>query len=157
MPTPDIETFMAEWGVNLAQWGVDADAERGGLVPRSQGSPARTVYLLQRKTTKHGKDLGKTTGWIHRASLKHRGVEFLGGVSYTRFDEDGLHIEVDGEPRILEVDHVVVCAGQVSEVALAEPLRAAGLEVHVVGGAALAAELDAKRAIRQGTEVALTL
>lgn len=154
---PDIESFMAEWGVDLAQWGVSDDAERGGLTPRRQGSPARQVYLLQRKTTKHGKGLGKTTGWIHRASLKHRGVEFLGGVSYSHIDEDGLHIEVDGEPRLLDVDHVVVCAGQVSEVALAEPLRAAGLEVHVVGGAALAAELDAKRAIRQGTEVALQL
>ena len=148
---------MGEWGVDLEQWGKAADAARGGLRPRTQANPARQVTLLQRKTTKHGANLGKTTGWIHRASLKHRGVEFLGGVSYDRVDDAGLHIRVDDETRVLEVDHVVVCAGQVKEDGLADPLRAAGFEVHVIGGAALASELDAKRAIRDGAEVAAKL
>ncbi len=154
---PEIAEFMAEWGVNREGWGVDAEAPRGGLVPPTQPNPARTVFLLQRRKTRHGKDLGKTTGWIHRASLKKRGVEFLGGVEYQKVDDDGLHITVDGEPRVLAVDHVVVCAGQVSEDGLAEPLRALGLKVHIIGGAAEASELDAKRAIRQGAEVAAAL
>ena len=154
---PDIGTFMAEWGVDVDGWGADEGAARGGLRERSQAHPARQIHLLQRKKTKHGANLGKTTGWIHRASLKHRGVEFVGGVSYVRVDDAGLHIEVDGEPRVLEVDHVVVCAGQVSEDGLAGPLREAGFTVHVVGGADEATELDAKRAIRQGAEVAASL
>jgi len=154
---PEIDSFMAEWGVDRARWGDDDAAPRGGLTPRTQPNPARKVTLLQRKQTKHGKHLGKTTGWIHRASLKHRGVEFVGGVSYDRIDDDGLHLTVDGAPRTLDVDHVVICAGQVSEDGLAEPLRAKGFDVHVIGGAALAAELDAKRAIRQGAEVAAAL
>ena len=154
---PEIDDFMAEWGVDRARWGDDDDAPRGGLAPRTQPNPARKVTLLQRKKTKHGKHLGKTTGWIHRASLKHRGVEFVGGVSYDRIDDDGLHLTVDGVPRTLDVDHVVICAGQVSEDGLAEPLRAQGFDVHVIGGAALASELDAKRAIRQGAEVAAAL
>ena len=154
---PDLATFMGEWGVDLEQWGKDEDAARGGLRPRTQANPARQVTLLQRKTTKHGANLGKTTGWIHRASLKHRGVEFLGGVSYERVDDAGLHIKVGDEARVLEVDHVVVCAGQVKEDGLAAPLREAGFDVHVIGGAALASELDAKRAIRDGAEVAARL
>jgi 2,4-dienoyl-CoA reductase (NADPH2) len=154
---PDITTFMAEWGVDKDGWGTDDGAARGGLRERAQASPARQVHLLQRKKTKHGAGLGKTTGWIHRASLKHRGVNFLGGVKYVKVDDAGLHIEVDGEPQVLAVDNVVVCAGQVSEDGLAAPLRDAGFTVHVVGGADEAAELDAKRAIRQGAEVAAAL
>ena len=119
---PDLATFMGEWGVDLEQWGKDEDAARGELRPRTQANPARQVTLLQRKTTKHGANLGKTTGWIRRASLKHRGVEFLGGVSYERVDDAGLHIKVGDEARVLEVDHVVVCAGQVKEDGLAAPL-----------------------------------
>jgi len=154
---PDVATFMAEWGVDLEGWGVDEGAARGGLTERAQASPARQIHLLQRKKTKHGKTLGKTTGWIHRASLKHRGVKFVGGVTYVKVDDAGLHIEVDGDPQVLKVDNIVVCAGQVSEDGLAAPLREAGFTVHVVGGAAEAGELDAKRAIRQGAEVAAAL
>lgn len=154
---PDVATFMAEWGVDLDGWGKDDAAARGGLKERSQASPARQIHLLQRRKTKHGKTLGKTTGWIHRASLKHRGVKFVGGVKYIRVDDAGLHIEIDGEEQVLPVDNIVVCAGQVSEDGLAGPLREAGFTVHVVGGAAEAGELDAKRAIRQGAEVAASL
>ncbi|MEC8424815.1 MAG: FAD-dependent oxidoreductase, partial [Myxococcota bacterium] len=154
---PDVATFMAEWGVDLDGWGKVDTAARGGLKERSQASPARRIHLLQRRKTKHGKTLGKTTGWIHRASLKHRGVKFVGGVKYIRVDDAGLHIEVDGEQQVLSVDNIVVCAGQVSEDGLAGPLREAGFTVHVVGGAAEAGELDAKRAIRQGAEVAASL
>jgi 2,4-dienoyl-CoA reductase (NADPH2) len=154
---PDIEAFMAEWGVDKARWGVDADVTPGGLKERTEQTSARTVFVLQRRTTKPGKDLGKTTGWIHRKSLQHRNVEFIGGVKYVRVDDLGLHIEVEGTPRVLAVDNVVVCAGQVSEDGLAGPLREAGLTVHVVGGADEASELDAKRAIKQGAEVAAAL
>ncbi len=154
---PEIESFMAEWGVNHAAWGVDPEAERGGLAEGAHPQSGRTLYLCQRKHRKHGQSLGKTTGWIHRASLKHRGVQMLGGVSYRRIDDLGLHIEQDGERRVLEVDHVVVCAGQVEVAGLASDLTGSGIEVHVIGGASLAAELDAKRAIRQGAEVAAAL
>ena len=154
---PDLEEFMAEWGVNLGEWGVDADAPRGGLLDAHDTPASRTLYLCQRKARKHGQSLGKTTGWIHRASLKKRGVQMLGGVTYNRIDDAGLHIEQDGDRFVLEVDHVVVCAGQVEVAGLAGDLQGSGLEVHVIGGAALAAELDAKRAIRQGAEVATRL
>jgi 2,4-dienoyl-CoA reductase (NADPH2) len=159
---PEIAPFMAEWGVDVAHWGRPSTeggdaALRGGL--REEDTPVshRQIFLLQRKASKHGKHLGKTTGWIHRATLKKRGVEFIGGVKYVQLDDHGLHIEVGGTPRVLKVDHVVVCAGQVSEDGLAAPLKAAGFAVHVIGGAAEASELDAKRAIRQGAEVALKL
>jgi 2,4-dienoyl-CoA reductase (NADPH2) len=110
--------------------------------------------LLQRKPGKPGKTLGKTTGWIHRLSLKKRGVHMLGNVSYELIDDRGLHIRIDGEPRLLEVDHVVVCAGQVSNRELADALKERGLDCHVIGGAERAAELDAKYAIREGSELA---
>ncbi|MBO84014.1 MAG: NADPH-dependent 2,4-dienoyl-CoA reductase, partial [Deltaproteobacteria bacterium] len=109
---PDIAEFMAEWGVNHGDWGLKEDAPRGGLVEAQNTSSERTVYLCQRKLQKHGRSLGKTTGWIHRASLKKRGVHMLGGVTYRGVDDAGLHIEQDGERLVLEVDHVVVCAGQ---------------------------------------------
>ena len=134
---------MAEWGVNLGEWGVDADAPRGGLLEAQDTPASRTLYLCQRKARKHGQSLGKTTGWIHRASLKKRGVQMLGGVTYRRIDDAGLHVEQDGDRFVLEVDHVVVCAGQVEVAGLAGDLQGSGLEVHVIGGAALAAELDA--------------
>ncbi len=148
---PDLEQFLAEWG-------IDGEHQSpGGLIAPRQPSAERHVFLLQRKKGKLGGGLGKTTGWIHRATLKQRGVEMLGEVAYVRIDDQGLHITVRGEPRVLEVDHVVVCAGQVSHAPLHEPLKAQGVSVHLIGGAALAAELDAKRAIRQGTELALSL
>jgi len=155
-PDPDdprAENFFQQWGVDMSierRGGVD------GLEPRFE-KPAREVHLLQRKTTKHGKGLGKTTGWIHRKSLKEFGVNMLGGVSYESIDDDGLHIRIDDEPRVLEVDNIVICAGQLSRTELVEPLEEAGLNVHVVGGAHIAAELDAKRAIAEGTRLAAEL
>lgn len=150
---PSAEDFFEQWGVDMSirrRGGVE------GLQPRFE-KPAREVHLLQRKTTKHGKGLGKTTGWIHRKSLKEFGVNMLGGVSYESIDDEGLHIRVDDEPRVLKVDNIVICAGQVSRTELVEPLEAAGMNVHVVGGAHIAAELDAKRAIAEGTRVAAVL
>ncbi len=144
----------------LAQWGIDPDYGRPGGLSASgpvRHSPSRTVYLLQRSTTKMGKDLGKTTGWIHRATLKMGGVTMLGGVEYRKIDDKGLHVAVHGEQQVLEVDHVVVCAGQVSFRELEDPLTAAGVDVHVIGGADVAAELDAKRAIDQGARLAAAL
>ena len=112
---------------------------------------------MQRSAGKPGKTLGKTTGWIHRLSLRHRGVHMMGGVSYESIDDQGLHISVDGEKQCLEVDHIVVCAGQVSNRDLAETLEGRGLSVHIIGGAQKAAELDAKYAIREGSELAARL
>jgi len=154
---PELEAFMAEWGVNRPEWGLDPEADRGGLTEATDHPAARTIYLCQRKAKKHGMSLGKTTGWIHRASLKKRGVQMLGGVSYRRIDDAGLHIEHDGERWVLEVDSIVVCAGQVEETAIVGDLKGSGLDVHVVGGADVAAELDAKRAMRQGAKVALAI
>jgi 2,4-dienoyl-CoA reductase (NADPH2) len=153
---PDVAAFMGEWGVDHAGWGRTS-AGRGGLATPVQPGKARTIYLLQRSPRKHGEKLGKTTGWIHRTTLKQRGVEMIGGVTYVRVDDAGLHVEVGGKPQVLVVDNVVICAGQVSNDALAAPLRAAGRVVHVIGGADEAAELDAKRAIAQGATVAAGL
>ena len=144
----------------LAQWGIDPQAEVvGGLVgsPTSRLPSAREVWLLQRKEGSPGKGLGKTTGWIHRAVLKRRGVQAWGGVEYLKIDDAGLHLRARGSEQVLEVDHVVVCAGQEPLRELEAPLRAIGKPVHIIGGAALAAELDAKRAIREGTELAARL
>ncbi|MGW4346033.1 FAD-dependent oxidoreductase [Streptomyces sp. NPDC004690] len=139
-------------------WGVDMDYRaRGGLAEPERPAPPRTVHLLQRKTTKVGAGLGKTTGWIHRTELKHRGVTMVPGVSYDRIDDSGLHITVDGASRVLEVDTVVLCTGQEPRRDLYEELVAAGRSVHLIGGADVAAELDAKRAIKQGTELAAAL
>ena len=118
------------------------------------------MYLLQRTKGPQGKGLGKTSGWVHRASLKAKGVQQLSGVNYERIDDDGLHITFGSDrssPRVLAVDNVVICAGQESVCDLADALRAKGIEPHVIGGAAVAAELDAKRAIKQGTELAARL
>jgi len=118
---------------------------------------AREIWLLQRKSSKPGKGLGKTTGWVHRLSLNQRGVKMLAGVSYKRIDEYGLHIEHDGKEKLLEVDNVIICAGQAPCRDLQEPLSAAGVKVHLIGGADVAAELDAKRAIKQGSELAAVI
>jgi 2,4-dienoyl-CoA reductase (NADPH2) len=170
-PALDREAWLAEWGVadpELARGGVEGVHRRGAPSPRQ-------VYLLQRKTSKPGAGLGKTSGWVHRATLKHKQVELITGVSYSRIDDGGLHLSVGGQARLLDVDNVVVCAGQ-------EPLRELAAEmsgmsrdgnwprrpgqverqsrripVHLVGGADVAAELDAKRAIEQATRLALLL
>ncbi|MYX17914.1 FAD-dependent oxidoreductase [Streptomyces sp. SID8374] len=147
----DADTFFRQWGVDTAY------QERGGLRAPERPKTPRTVHLIQRKTTKVGAGLGKTTGWIHRTELRHRGVEMIAGASYDLIDDEGLHLTVDGERRVLEVDTVVLCAGQEPRRELYEELRAAGGPVHLIGGADVAAELDAKRAIRQGTELAAAL
>jgi 2,4-dienoyl-CoA reductase (NADPH2) len=132
---------------------------RGGVkgVEAEPEPLAREIWLLQRKATKPGKGLGKTTGWVHRLSLRQRGVRMLAGVQYRRIDDEGLHIHHDGTDKLLTVDNVVVCAGQLPRRDLEEPLRSAGVEVHLIGGADVAKELDAKRAIRQGSELAAVL
>ncbi len=147
----DRDIFMAEWGID------PACAERGGLTEPQHPQSARKIWLLQRSASKPGAGLGKTTGWIHRLSLRHRGVEMLGAVSYERIDDAGLHITMAGVERVLAVDNVVVCAGQLSQRTLFAPLRASGLEVHLIGGAQQATELDAKRAIAEGARLAATL
>jgi 2,4-dienoyl-CoA reductase (NADPH2) len=139
-------------------WGVDCDyASRGGLATAVPHPATREVWLMQRKATRVGAGLARTTGWIHRRGLKRHGVQMLAGVEYRRIDASGIEIAVDGKVRHLAVDTVVVCAGQEPQVELLAPLAAAGLEVHAIGGAALAAELDAERAIREGTELGLSL
>ncbi|MDD9380160.1 NADPH-dependent 2,4-dienoyl-CoA reductase [Streptomyces sp. ZAF1911] len=147
----DPEVYFRHWGVDTAYTGP------GGLTAPERPAPPRQVHLLQRKTTKVGAGLGTTTGWIHRAELKHRGVVSVAGAAYDRIDGEGLHITVDGEQRLVPADTVVLCTGQEPRRDLYEALRAAGIEAHLIGGADVAAELDAKRAIRQGTELAATL
>ena len=143
--------FYAEWGIDTAY------RRRGGLCPPERPPATRRITLLQRKRTKIGDGLGKTTGWIHRASLKHRGAEMIAGVTYRRIDDAGLHVEIDGRAALLEVDHVIVCAGQEPLRELEPALRAAGCAIHRIGGADVAVELDAKRAIRQGVELAAAI
>jgi 2,4-dienoyl-CoA reductase (NADPH2) len=147
-PTP--EEFSRNWGIDMSLQARGGVAE---IKPDPTPSP-REIYLMQRKPTALGKNLGKTTGWAHRLELRHRGVHMMPGVNYRRIDDAGLHIEVAGQSSLLVVDHVVICAGQESRRELQQPLLDAGLEVHLIGGADFAAELDAKRAILQGTELA---
>lgn len=142
----------------LAEWGVDINVQSaGGLTAPLPPTPTREVYLLQRKASKVGGKLGKTTGWIHRTALKRQGVTMLNSVEYLKVDDQGLHINQDGKNQVLAVDHVIVCAGQEPNRALADELQEHGITAHVIGGADVATELDAKRAIKQGTEVALSL
>ena len=151
--TLDREAWLREWGVGnpaVARGGV------AGVKPQPT-PPAREVFLLQRKAGKPGAGLGKTTGWIHRTALKMKRVEMIGDVQYRHIDDAGLHISVGDVPRTLEVDTVVLCTGQEPLRALAAPLQQAGITVHLIGGADVAAELDAKRAIRQATELAARL
>jgi 2,4-dienoyl-CoA reductase (NADPH2) len=155
-PTEELATWQVEWGV------CDPAEHRSGLCPDGPrpAPPARQVTLLQRKAERPGKRLGKTTGWIHRLSLRMKAVEMVTGVNYERIDADGLHVsfgEGRENPRLIEADTVVLCAGQLSDRSLADSLAAAGRRVHVIGGADVAAELDAKRAIDQGTRLAATL
>ncbi|WP_180008835.1 NADPH-dependent 2,4-dienoyl-CoA reductase [Acinetobacter sp. YH12238] len=137
------------------EWGIDTNyAHVGGLKAAKVEESPREIYLLQRKASSVGAGLGKTTGWIHRTGLKNRDVKMIAGVSYDLIDDQGLHITVNGQSTVLEVDHVVICAGQESYTAMYEQLQAAGKNVHLIGGAKEAGELDAKRAIRQGAELA---
>ena len=141
-----------------AEWGIDTQYEHvGGLKQPKVEDSEREIYLLQRKAAAVGAGLGKTTGWIHRTGLKNRQVKMLAGVQYDKVDDQGLHITVDGKLSVLEVDHVVICAGQESFTAMYEQLKEDGKNVHLIGGAKEAGELDAKRAIRQGAELAATL
>lgn len=164
----DVAEFLVEDGPSPAEdpalwrreWGVTDPAEaRGGLAPEGPrpAPPARQVTLLQRKAEKPGKRLGKTTGWIHRATLNAKNVRMLGGVSYERITDQGLWITRDGQQELIEADTVVLCAGQQPARGLADALAAAGIAAHVIGGADVAAELDAKRAIEQGARLAATL
>jgi 2,4-dienoyl-CoA reductase (NADPH2) len=155
-PTLNLDAWRAEWGVG------DPSVTPGGLAPDGPlpHAPAREVVLLQRKAKALGKSLGKTTGWIHRAALKMKGVEMMGGVNYERIDDAGLHVsfgEARENPTVIACDNVILCAGQVSDRSLADALAARGVTAHVIGGADLAAELDAKRAIDQGTRLAAAL
>jgi 2,4-dienoyl-CoA reductase (NADPH2) len=142
-----------------AEWGVDLDVRApGGLVKPAPVAPVRDIWLLQRKSTRPGAGLGKTSGWVHRASLARHGVTMLAGVSYQRIDDAGLHITVGGQAQMLDVDNVIICAGQDSLAELMPPQGTrGGPRFHKIGGAALAAELDAKRAIREGAELAARL
>ncbi|WP_420396353.1 FAD-dependent oxidoreductase [Nioella sp.] len=155
-PTENLDLWKREWGVG------DPAEDRGGLAeggPKPE-APARQVTLLQRKNERLGKRLGKTTGWIHRAALKMKAVEMVGGVNYERIDADGLHVsygEARENPTLIKADTIVLCAGQLSERSLADRLESMGKPVHVIGGADVAAELDAKRAINQGARLAASL
>ncbi|WP_281357113.1 FAD-dependent oxidoreductase [Vogesella oryzae] len=152
-PSLDTAAFMREWGVDMDI------ATAGGLAaggPQPHPSP-REVYLLQRKSSKVGEGLGKTTGWIHRSSLQMKQVKMIPGVSYERIDDAGLHVTIKGEPQLLAVDNIIICAGQDPLRELQQPLLAAGKPVHLIGGADVAAELDAKRAIDQGARLAASI
>lgn len=142
------------------EWGIDTSLNQsGGLRPEGPQLPKspRQIVMLQRKASKPGEGLGKTTGWIHRATLLSRGVKMIPSVSYQKIDDDGLHVLFGGEPQLLGVDHVILCAGQEPKRDLADPLREAGKTVHLIGGCDVAMELDARRAIAQGTRLALTI
>jgi 2,4-dienoyl-CoA reductase (NADPH2) len=153
-PTLNLKEWRTEWGA------ADPREARGALTTPIPAPPAREVYLLQRTKGAQGKRLGKTSGWVHVASLKAKGVQQLSGVNYDRIDDNGLHISFGpqrSDRRVLEVDNVVICAGQEPVRDLEDGLRRNGVEPHIIGGAAVAAELDAKRAIRQGTKLAARL
>jgi 2,4-dienoyl-CoA reductase (NADPH2) len=150
-PTTDIARWSHEWGVDTAY------THRGGLTKPEAEPSEREVWLLQRTPGTPGKRLNKTTGWVHRAALKMKNVKMLGGVNYERVDGDGLHVTIDDKPQCIQVDNVVVCAGQEPRRDLYDSLVAAGIVAHLIGGADIAAELDAKRAIAQGTRLAAAI
>jgi 2,4-dienoyl-CoA reductase (NADPH2) len=147
----DIPAFMREWGIDMTL------EERGGLKPAAGTASAREIWLLQRKQTPPGRDLGKTTGWVHRLALKRRGVRMLAGVTYERIDDRGLTIRIGAESRQLRVDNVVICAGQEPRLELLAGLEGAGVKAHLIGGSKLANELDARRAIDEGSRLAAAL
>jgi 2,4-dienoyl-CoA reductase (NADPH2) len=151
-PSLNKDQFMKEWGVDLTV------STPGGITANAEvETPARDIFLLQRKDSKVGAGLGKTTGWIHRTTLKHKDVQMMNRVNYVKIDDQGLHIELDGVAKLLEVDNVIVCAGQEPQRELQDDLLGAGVSVHLIGGADKATELDAKRAIKQGTELASSI
>jgi 2,4-dienoyl-CoA reductase (NADPH2) len=165
----DVSEFLVHQGVSTSldraafwdEWGIDEALEaRGGVagIKPHPHAPARQVFLLQRKASKVGDGLGKTTGWIHRTGLKNKQVQMLNSVEYLKIDDAGLHIRIgDGEEKLLAVDNVVICAGQDPLRELYDGLKDAGQSVHLIGGADVAAELDAKRAINQGSRLAAEL
>jgi len=147
----DLTKFLQEWGIDAAL------QHRGGIETADKEAEVREIYLLQRKSGKLGAHLGKTTGWIHRLSLRKRQVNMLNGVNYEKIDDQGLHISFKGESKLLPVDNVIICAGQLSKRDLYDDLRQQGTKVHLIGGADKAVELDAKRAINQGARLAASL
>lgn len=149
--SPDLDAFFDEWGID------ETFESRGGLTARENHPPKREIVMCQRSEGKLGGRLGKTTGWIHRATLKHRQVRMVSEVRYVRIDDRGLHVTVAGRSEVFEVDNVIICAGQVKRDELVGPLETRGVAVHTIGGADVAAELDAKRAIDQGTRLAASL
>ncbi|AEY02209.1 2,4-dienoyl-CoA reductase [Oceanimonas sp. GK1] len=150
-PVPSLPDWLAEWGIDMAY------RAPGALMPPQKPAAARQLWLLQRSPGEPGRGQGKTTGWIHKASLRHHGVQLWGGVRYLRIDDQGLHIERHGQVMCLAVDNIILCAGQEPERTLLPALERAGRRVHLIGGAEVAAELDAQRAIRQGTGLAMRL
>jgi 2,4-dienoyl-CoA reductase (NADPH2) len=145
----DIPAFLAEWGVDTQY------KKPGSLKPKLGEKSYREIYLLQRKTTKHGKDLGKTTGWIHRQSLIDKGIIMIGGVEYKEITDQGLIISTNGKDELLKVDNVIMCAGQESENTLYQNFKVqTSKPCHIIGGAEMAMEIDAKRAIDQGVRLA---
>ena len=146
----DIQAFMREWGIDMS---LTARSGIEGINPQTQPSP-RQVYLLQRKTSNIGAGLGKTTGWIHRTGLARKNVRMIAGCDYQRIDDRGLHLIVDNNPMLLEVDNIIICAGQEP---LREVIQGLKLPYHLIGGADVAIELDAKTAIAQGTKLAASL
>lgn len=150
-PTVEASIFNQEWGIDLGL------QYRGGLITPEIIPSQREVFMLQRKEAKMGAGLGKTTGWIHRLSLKHKHVKMLSGVEYLKIDDQGLHIHYKNETQILTVDNIILCTGQLSMKALYEPLKVMSKKVHIIGGADVAAELDAKRAIKQASHLAASL
>jgi 2,4-dienoyl-CoA reductase (NADPH2) len=149
----NIDAWLKEWGIDKT---FNSRSGIEGVKPDFHPSP-REVFMFKRSEGKFGGNLGKTTGWIHRSTLKKKGVQFIGGVSYTKIDDRGLHYTQNEEAKILEVDTIVICAGQIPFKELYQPLLDAGKNVNVVGGADFASELDAKRAIDQGSRVAAEL
>ena len=152
LPSLDVELYMKEWGVDMTY------SKGGSLAQSPQPSPSpREVYLLKRSGGKHGKGLGRTTGWIHRASLIMKGVKHMANVTYLKVDDEGFHISHNDQVQILPVDHVVICAGQEPLRDLYQGLVDIGASVHLIGGADVAAQLDAKRAIKQASELVASL
>jgi len=152
-PSVNLDLFLAEWGIDKK------NETRGGIIPPKLESTERVVYLLQRKSSKHGESLGKTTGWIHRTTLKNKKVNMIGGIKeYNEVDEKGLYYTtLDGKKTLLEVDTIISCVGQHSLRDLEETLKTKNILVHLIGGAHLAAELDAKRAINQASKLAASI
>jgi 2,4-dienoyl-CoA reductase (NADPH2) len=155
-PTEDLNQWKTEWGIS------DPETDRGGLAPAGPKpqAPTRDVVMLQRKAEKVGRRLGKTTGWIHRATLQMKGVQMIAGVNYERIDSNGVHISfgpIRDNPQLIVADNIIICAGQLPERSLADALNERGVNSHAIGGSDIASELDAKRAIDQGARVAAAI